>query len=69
MKKNKLDIGDAQALSGCGETSIKLYEKPVLVAYGDVRDITLGPTVGGGESGCEGLFRPGGGGCPPFPGP
>lgn len=29
------------------------YEKPVLIAYGDVRDVTLGPTPGLGESGCE----------------
>lgn len=29
------------------------YESPVLIHYGDVRDITLGPTVGIGESGNE----------------
>ncbi len=28
------------------------YEKPVLLCYGDVRDVTLGPTPGFGESGC-----------------
>jgi len=38
-----------------GET--KIYEKPTLVAYGDVRDVTLGGTGGLGESGCECLFR------------
>jgi len=27
------------------------YEKPVLICYGDVRDITLGPSPGAGESG------------------
>lgn len=27
------------------------YEKPVLMCYGDVRDVTLGPTAGLGESG------------------
>lgn len=43
----------------------KQYEKPVLVAYGDIRDITLGPTVGEGESGCALFFRSGPGGCPP----
>jgi hypothetical protein len=42
----------------------KAYEAPVLVFYGDVRDITLGPTLGAGESGCEAIFRPGPGGCP-----
>ena len=35
----------------------KVYEKPVLIAYGDVRDITLGPTVGEGESGAALFFR------------
>jgi len=29
------------------------YEAPSLVYYGDVRDVTLGPTVGIGESGNE----------------
>ena len=31
------------------------YEKPVLICYGDVRDITLGPSPGFGESG-SGVF-------------
>ena len=31
------------------------YEKPVLKCYGDVRDITLGPSPGVGESGA-GVF-------------
>jgi len=30
---------------------VKPYETPVLIAYGDVRDITLGGTLGMGESG------------------
>lgn len=46
------------------DAEIKAYEKPVLIAYGDVRDITLGPTVGEGESGCAFFFRSGPGGCP-----
>ena len=33
------------------------YEKPVLICYGDVRDITLGPTPGLGESGNEFTMR------------
>ena len=37
--------------------SEKSYEAPVLVHFGDVRDITLGPTVGIGESGAELGFR------------
>ena len=31
--------------------SVLNYEKPVLMCYGDVRDVTLGPTAGLGESG------------------
>lgn len=34
------------------QAKVKTYETPVLISYGDVRDITLGPTLGGGESGC-----------------
>lgn len=45
----------------------KSYEKPVLISYGDVRDVTLGPTIGGGESGCAAVFR--GPGPPPGPCP
>lgn len=33
------------------------YETPILRAYGDVRDVTLGPTVGVGESGCQNSRR------------
>ena len=29
----------------------KVYQAPVLICYGDVRDITLGGTLGQGESG------------------
>jgi len=32
------------------------YEKPVLICYGDVRDITLGPSPGFGESGAGVFF-------------
>ena len=32
----------------------KPYQKPVLVVYGDVRDVTLGPSLGIGESGNAG---------------
>ena len=39
------------------ELAKKDYEKPVLIAYGDVRDITLGPTVGEGESGAALFLR------------
>jgi hypothetical protein len=35
----------------------KPYESPRLVRYGDVRDVTLGPTPGTGESGAPGVLR------------
>ena len=36
--------------------SILVYEKPELICYGDVRDITLGPSPGTGESGAGTFF-------------
>lgn len=32
--------------------------KPVLSVYGDVRQLTMGPTPGVGESGGPGTFKP-----------
>lgn len=73
MKSNKTLLKQNQGFANesadnanidCVERSINTYEKPVLRAYGDVRDITLGPTVGEGESGCAFFFRSGPGGCP-----
>ncbi|MFT6723788.1 MAG: hypothetical protein ACJARN_000641 [Arenicella sp.] len=32
-------------------SNVRAYEAPVLIAYGDVRDVTLGGTLGMGESG------------------
>ena len=29
----------------------KAYQKPILTCYGDVRDVTLGGSPGGGDSG------------------
>lgn len=29
----------------------KIYQKPRLIEYGDVRDVTLGGSPGGGDSG------------------
>lgn len=37
------------------EMSKTAYIKPALKAYGDVRDITLGSSIGVNESGCSGL--------------
>jgi len=35
----------------------KAYEAPVLMIYGDVRDLTLGGSLGIGESGAETFLR------------
>ena len=48
---------DIEADVSISEGATKMYEKPVLIAYCDVRDITLGPTVGEGESGAALFFR------------
>ncbi len=37
----------------------KPYQTPELIFYGDVRDVTLGPTVGSGESNCESFLMAG----------
>lgn len=36
----------------------KRYQKPRLIHHGDVRDVTMGPTPGPGESGNPTVFRP-----------
>jgi len=36
---------------------LKVYEKPVLTTFGDVRDVTLGGSPGGGDSGGSGTRR------------
>jgi len=43
--ESPLKIDDVQCLEK------KAYEAPTLICYGDVRDITLGGTLGQGESG------------------
>lgn len=35
----------------------RLYEPPRLVAFGDLRTLTLGPSAGTGESGNPAIFR------------
>lgn len=62
--------GSSKPVGQDGERQLAEYEKPVLISFGDVRDITLGPTLGTAESGCAGVFRPGSGlppgtTCPP----
>lgn len=36
----------------------KPYRRPRLVLWGDLRDVTLGPSPGVGESGTPGMFKP-----------
>ncbi|MFQ3245127.1 MAG: hypothetical protein ACI9SP_001774 [Arenicella sp.] len=55
-----------QSTVGVNSSAVKrnnsVYETPTLIAYGDVRDITLGGTLGFGESGAGfenfDVFRP-----------
>ena len=59
--KNKIiDVVDGPSASGrltedvnrsSAASNVRAYEAPVLIAYGDVRDVTLGGTLGMGESG------------------
>jgi len=43
---------EAQPLADSArELTTNVYQTPVLISYGDVRDITLGGTLGQGESG------------------
>ena len=53
MKKNEFQRNQVGSVvsSSILENELRPYEKPLLVSYGDVRDVTLGPTLGGGESG------------------
>ena len=46
-----------------GSATRRPYQAPELMRYGDVRDITMGPTVGFGESG-GGPFCAEGVNCP-----
>jgi len=47
----ELTSGDHTVADANSVLSSKPYEAPVLISYGDVRDITLGGTLGMGESG------------------
>jgi len=42
---------EGESSSKSNEVEVLEYEKPVLISYGDVRDITLGGSPGMGESG------------------
>ena len=40
-----------------GSAPRRPYQPPRLVRYGDVRDVTLGPSPGVGESGAPGVLK------------
>lgn len=65
--EKKEDHSNTVSINACNQKP--QYQKPMLIPYGDVRDITLGPTLGATESGCANVFRPGSGlppgTCPP----
>lgn len=58
------DFASDVEATGAAIVAAGVYKKPVLTCYGDVRDVTLGPTPGFGESGCSVTRKPGGGSCP-----
>ncbi|MBT8115415.1 MAG: lasso RiPP family leader peptide-containing protein [Arenicella sp.] len=73
MKQQKTQIESNSGLNlssarkQVADREVGVYQKPLLTCYGDVRDVTLGPTAGFGESGCATLRQPGSGGagsCP-----
>lgn len=49
-------MSDAEAATGSTLRN-KVYRKPRLTLWGDLRDVTLGPSPGIGESGQPGLFK------------
>ena len=53
MQKTKQTKRKTAGSDGSHLKSHRAYQKPVLIAYGDVRDVTLGPTEGLAESGAE----------------
>jgi len=59
IEKSRGDVSEIDCTEVCETEALKnnqlFYEKPVLKCYGDVRDITLGPSPGVGESGA-GVF-------------
>ena len=55
MHKDKNPAPDTTATTGRRR---KPYQKPRLIHHGDVRDVTMGPTPGIGESGNPTTFRP-----------
>lgn len=56
VKSGVAECQSADSIRSENELINLAYEKPVLIAYGDVRDITLGPSPGFGESGAGVFF-------------
>ena len=60
LEVNHNEVNQSSDVFGVDEGKIVTnnlpYEKPELICYGDVRDITLGPSPGFGESGAGTFF-------------
>ena len=56
MTDKSRDAGSKPARREKGAISPRPYRAPRLVVYGDVRDITLGGSIGAGESGNPNRF-------------
>lgn len=61
MNDNKMNVTfntneiEAEQQTVASKVTKVTYIKPELKAYGDVRDITLGSSIGVNESGCSGI--------------
>jgi hypothetical protein len=49
-------VEEERAVGPC-RAARKAYHSPRLIRYGDVRDVTLGPSPGLGESGNPGVLK------------
>lgn len=47
-------MGNVDTSQGSSSRELQVYEAPVLRILGDVRQLTLGPSGGGGDSGSAG---------------
>lgn len=57
-----MNVGEPEREQECKVSSTalkKAYHKPLLTIVGDVRGLTLGPTIGTGESGGSATYRGG----------
>lgn len=51
-------VSSTHAAASHEELPKKAYRRPRLTLWGDLRDVTLGPSPGVGESGTPGMFKP-----------